>query len=345
MTTREDAVAHEDDAAAERGPRAPWWRRLLGSHVFWGVLLLALAAPWFASGNGMDFLPFLLTLVGGWFLGSAFVNATTEIESRGRAALVHAIGAVVVGGLMASGITWGLGLTRLLPDPLGAVLFELYFAAIPAAGWIWLGLFARIGDLLQKPASAQPRPPEWKSGGGEGAVVRFPGVPIPMRRLNGIIAGSVFAGGAVAAVILILLGDVVLNLGPRLMIVLFGLAIGLPIYSVVSARLRRGTVPCAVRFGGRRLWIEVGDERHVLDVADLDLLAWRCGSDYARVEARGRGMDVSIIAGIAKTEKGMAADLPPLSRRMTRVLEANGLVSESSRRDGLTIFRRPRPTP
>ncbi|MBG9885471.1 hypothetical protein ABE10_02485, partial [Bacillus toyonensis] len=76
-------------------------------------------------------------------------------------------------------------------------------------------------------------------------------------------------------------------------------------------------------------------------VRDLELLRWRSGSEFARIEAKAPELDLSLIVGMARPPQGRSPDLPPLSRRMRRVLEVGGLVEERARDRAVLTFRRP----
>ncbi|MHA7268740.1 hypothetical protein [Arthrobacter sp. HLT1-20] len=52
------------------------------------------------AGNGMDLLPFLLTLLGGWLCGFAFVNFTLGVKRAWLGVLLHVVGAAVSGVLL-----------------------------------------------------------------------------------------------------------------------------------------------------------------------------------------------------------------------------------------------------
>ncbi|WP_067201593.1 hypothetical protein [Microbacterium sp. XT11] len=330
------------DVTATAPPQraAPLWRRLLRSPVLWGLLLLATAVALTAVHPDLGLLPFLCVLVGGWLLGVAFVARTYRMPRHGSA--VHVSGALVTASVLVV-LTVGDVLAG-APAAVRHGLLMLQLGAIPAAAWIWLGLLGRITGAVGRSARRRVVPravPRWEPvESGEGSVVRFAGVPLRMRRLVVVLAGAVAAVGAATAGTLIVLDDAVMRVGPRLSIVVLAVVLGLPAYLVIAAVLRRRTVPCTVTVGAHDLRVAVGESVTVIRLAEITHLRWRTRSEYARVEARGGGADVSVFAGMAATERGVAAELPPLSRRAVRSLEHAGLSMTTSRRGDVVTFRR-----
>jgi hypothetical protein len=161
-----------------------------------------------------------------------------------------------------------------------------------------------------------------------------------MRRLTlAMIAIVVFVSGAGIA-LLIALDDAVMRVGPKLSIVIMGLVLGLPAYGVLTAVLRRRTMDCRIAFGNDEVRLTVGGDLCVVRFADIERLRWRCDSDYARVELRGSGVDLSLFTGLAKPVRGRTAELPPLPRRVFTRLERCGLTVSRSRRGDVVTFSR-----
>ena len=340
MTADLDAEAG-DVPVAEPQVRAPWWRRLLGAPLFWAGALALAAAPWYLAGRGTDVLPFLLTLVSGFFLGVAFVSATTRIASPVTATVVHVGGGVAAVPLLYLSGEVPAAFLDLAPEAVRALLFEARMALVPAAGWVWVTLLARVTSLLrQREASRRPPGPDWE-GDGEGAVVRFTAAPFGARAYSTTVGVVIGATATIVVAFLVATGGAALQHGPRLALLFLGLVFVLPVFLTFGAVLRWRTVPCAVRFVRDRLRIEVDGAVHDVAVRDLELLRWRSGSTLARIEARAPGLDLSLVVGMARPPEGRSADLPPLSRRMRRVLEAAGLVEERSRDRAVLTFRRP----
>lgn len=291
------------------------------------------------SSAGADaFFPFLLTLLAGWLCAFWFVGRTLDPRwgSWGPASHVGAAVALVP-------VLWVT--VEVLPEviprgPAAAAFGLLAMGVAPAAGWVWITLLSRItGWMRRRDSRAAPAPPEWTSD-GEGAVVRFAAVPLRLRTLSLVIAGVTTAAGLVAVVAIIAANDLAERVGPRLLIIAFGIILGLPVYVALLSVLRRQTVECAVRFVRDRLRLEVGATTHEWRLRDIDLLGWRTDSDYARVVVRSGGEDVSVIVGIARQRSGVAAGLPELSGRMTAVLAGAGL-TERTRKGTTTTLRRP----
>ncbi|WP_435746358.1 hypothetical protein [Microbacterium sp. PMB16] len=332
------------DTALSTALRPPFWRRLLLSPVAWGTLLLAGAITATLAGDDLSFFPFLLMLVGGWCFGFSFVNATFRLRSRRTGAVLHVVVAVLLGAALMIVVEFGKDALSSLPESARGVVLVLQLAAIPAAGWIWLGLIARVSDVFTRRDAKKrplPVPPVWvKEEDADGSAVRFPAIELRMRALTIAIIVIVGVGGTGAFLLLIALDDIVMRLGPRLMIILVGVLIALPAYLVFTAVLRRRTVQCTVAFGNDELRVQVGDEMQVIPHRELELLLWRTRSDYARIEIRGAGADISLITGLAKPPTGFSAELPPLPRRVFRRLELAGLSLQESRRKDVVTFRR-----
>lgn len=332
-----------ENTTADARVRTTVTRKLVRNPLLWGAVLLLAAVGFTLAGDDLSFFPFLLMLIGGWCFGFAFVNATFDMVPARNGAILHVIVAVVLGVLVASVIEFGGDLLDPFPAAVRGVAVVLQMAAIPAVGWIWLGLLSRVTDLLgRRDAKKRPLPvaPEWeREESGDGSVVRFPGIELRMRSLTQAIVAIVVVFGLLGVVALIALDDIAMRMGPRLAILLLGIVVGLPVYLAFTAILRRRTQQCAVAFGNDELRIRVGEARYSIPFRDLELLRWRTRSDYARFEVRGgSGVDLSVVTGIAKPPRGFSAELPPLPRRVYRRLELAGLTLEKSRRDEVVTF-------
>lgn len=341
-------------AAATDAPTAspaPRWRRLVGSPLAWAAVCLALAAPWAIAGQATELIPYLFMIVGGWLCGFSFVNATFRMRPPRRGVIAHVIGAVVAAAFVVVAVEYGGSTLAAMPEALPTALREsmrsmfviVQFAVIPAAGWIWLGLFSRVSSAVGGSTKKAPVPtaPEWeRAEPGPGSEVRFAAVPVTMRALTTVIVVIVIVMGGVAAVALVAAGDLVYALGARLAIIIVGVVFALPAYFAFVAVARRRTVDCTMGFGNDRLWLDTGASTTTVMFRDLERLVWRCRSDYARVELRGGGLDVSLVTGIAKPPAGMAAELPALPRRVLGRLRDAEFTVERSRRGEVLTFRR-----
>ncbi|GAA1780274.1 hypothetical protein GCM10009748_11900 [Agromyces lapidis] len=317
--------------------------RLLRSPLVWAAVCFALTVPWFAAGQGMEFVPYLLMLVGGWLCGFSFVNLTFRIAPERDGVILHVIGAVAAAAFLWFAIELGRPLLETAPEPLKIAFVIVQFAAVPAAGWIWLALLSRITSAVGRPSKSKPAPatPEWeRAEHGRGSEVRFAAIPMTMRALTTAIVVIVVVVGAVAAAALIAAGDVIYLVGARLAIIIVGVAFALPAYFAYLAVVRRRTLDCTIGFGDDRLWLRTDASTTVVRFDDLDELVWRCRSDYARVEVRGAGVDVSLIAGAARSRPGFTSELPALPRRVLGRLRDLGFELERSKRDEVLTFRR-----
>lgn len=170
-------------------------------------------------------------------------------------------------------------------------------------------------------------------------MVRFRAIPMTMRALVWSILGIVTAAGVLVAVLLIAVSDI-LQVGARLTIIIVGVGIALPVSLAFSALLRRRTRDCTVAFGAYELRITTGTAEISIPYRELEHLRWRCDSEYARAEAHGAEIDISLIVGIAKPPVGTATGLPPLPRRVYGLLDGAGLAMTRTRRGEVVTFRR-----
>ncbi|QJU55369.1 hypothetical protein SCB71_20310 [Herbiconiux sp. KACC 21604] len=323
-------------------PRASASRRLIASPWLWAGVLLAGALPWYLVGEGLELVPFLLGLIGGWLCGLGFVNATFRMPSR-RGAIVHVVGAVVAGAVLWFSTQIWPDVAPAMPEGLRSVAFLVQMASIPAAGWIWLGLISRITALARRPAREAPVPPGWEED-YDGSIVRFSAVPMRLRTLTLQIVALVAVGGVVCTVLLIAFDDVAMSLGPRILVIVLGAAVALPLYGLLRLRNSRHTVDCSVAFGAKRMRVTAADSTLELEYDHVAELTWVTGTDYARVDVVGVGAGdaarQSLVVGVARQSPGVAPGLPSLSRRIVRTLEAAGLSPVPQRRTGTSVYRR-----
>lgn len=334
----------ETTTPAEPRTRRPVARRLLGNPLVWATVLLATAWGLTWGGDDLGFWSFLCMILGGWCVGVAVVSATDAMRPARIGLAVHAGVAVVLGLGMSVLVMHAGEVLSGLPTPVRAVLLVLQIAAAPAVCWIWLGLLARlIAPLGRRRAisTATAVAPEWaRDPGGDGSGIEIRAIPIRMRVIAAAIVGVVLVLAAAGTALLIAVDDAVMRMGPRLAIIAIGVLVGLPAYLVLTAILRRRTITCAVTFGRDELRLRIGDEWRVIPYRDLRELVWRTRSDYARVEVRGGGVDVSLVVGLAKPSPGRTAELPELPRRVLRRLQQEGMVVDRPRRDGPVTLRR-----
>lgn len=332
------------ETTSERRLRREVGRRFVRAPFAWGLLFLIAAMVWTIAGDDLSFFPFLLMLLGGWSVAFSFVNATMEMRPVRTGVAVHLGVAVGLTAGMILVIESDDGLLAGLPDPVSAVVVVLQIAAGPAAGWIWLALLSRLTDLIgRRDAKRRPPPaaPEWeREEGRDGSGVEFTALDLRMGTLTLAIVGVVLVVGLAGTALLIAFDDAVMRVGARLAIILMGVVVGLPIYLLLIGVLRRRTLSCGVAFGNDELRIRAGTATHRIPFRHLQHLVWRTRSDYARIEVRGAGVDLSLIAGLAAPSPGRTGELPALPRRVFRRLELAGMRVERSRRDEVVTFRR-----
>ncbi|MEQ6899362.1 hypothetical protein [Microbacterium sp. KR10-403] len=317
---------------AEVRPR-PWrpWR----SPWAWGALLLLIALPWYLGGAGLDLLPYLLTLVGGWTFGFSFVNLTLRMPPR-RGLVLHLVVAVLAAVVVATTIFGQVIPDARIPERLRALLVLLQLAVIPAIGWIWLALLGRITIAVRRPRAEKTVPGFARER--DGSIVRFPAVRMPIRDLRIAVVVLVVLLGGTALALLVAFDAFVL--GPKMTVILLGTVIGLPAYYGLMAYYHRRTIEASVWLASGRMRIVAGAERFEVDFADIRMLRWRTDSEEARVEVRTASLDLSLIAGLARVPKGAIAALPGLPPDVRRSLESAGLSAETGRAKGMTTWTR-----
>lgn len=319
----------------------PWWKRLLRKPLFWALICAVLALPWYLNGNGMELLPYLLTLVGGWLCGFAFVNFTLGLKRAWLGVLLHVVVAAISGLLLHWMVFSGSSFLKTLPEQLRAVLFCVQMGAIPAVAWIWLGLLSRITSVAAKPsksAKATRVAPVWEDT-SPGTRLQFWALPLSMRTLTWAIVGMCLLGGGLTFLLMIAFDSFLLRFGSaKLFIIVFGVLIGLPGYYLFRAILGRKTTVHTVSFAKNRLTIETESNITTIPYVDLERLIWRNDSDYARVEVRGGGHTLSLLVGMARPPKTVLPQLPPLSQKTIQTLIGAGMEKQPSRRPGVTIL-------
>lgn len=161
-----------------------------------------------------------------------------------------------------------------------------------------------------------------------------------MGTLGWIIAAVVVVVGSVTTITLIATDLIRYISSGTLLVFLSGTVIALPAYFTLTALLKRKTVTCSVEFAPDHVQIDDDTDIIRLGLADLDRFLWRCESDYARLEVRGGGHDISLITGIARVPPTVLPELPKLPDEIACRLAAVGLVQQRTRRAGVTVFKR-----
>lgn len=316
------------------------WRALVHKPLLWALLCAAATLPWTLSGNGMDLPPFLIGLVGGWLCGFAFVNATLEMKNPTIGALAHVAGAVVFGLALHWLVFEGSEQFNGLPQVATSLAYSAQMAAIPAVAWIWLGLIHRLSYFMSKPSARRKNTPsaapEWQLE-NPGTALHFHAVAMTVRSLTWILAAVFTAVGAVLFYVLATF-DWFLDTGSSTVIVVLCGALVLPVLLLVKTILGRKTVACSVHLTRNRLRIDIGTSSSSVALAQLEHLSWRCDGSYARLEARGPGLDISLIVGLARMPEATLPTLPPLSQQTIQRLLNAGLVKRRGRRPTLVQF-------
>ena len=322
--------------------------------MLWAAACIAVALPWYLSGDGLTFFPFVLSLVGGWLCGHAIVSATFAMQPPRRGAIVHAVVALVLAAALYALVSFGPEVTGDLPEPTRRALFLVQMAAIPGVTWIWFGVIARLTGALPLPrrkqsphrapsANREARDPEWEFD-ADAAVLHFTAIPMRLRTVGLQIAAIVLVGGSGAAGVAILLHEFSVIAGPRFLIVVIAALIAFPAYVIYVVLLKRRTVPCAVRVSRDRLYLHWGERAVQVRLDEIESLSWRCDSEYARVVLVSPVRDVSLIVGLARAAQGVRPQLPALPPRVVEQLEEAGLeragLVRARSRNGVETFRR-----
>lgn len=323
-------------------PKKPLWRTAIRSPLIWALVLLGAALPWHWAGNSLAIAPFLLTLVGGGLCGVVFVRFTFRIKNPKLGALIHVLGALLL-GLLVSQLFFGAGIS--FEDKHGprlALTALIYFALIPATAWTWFGLINRITSMVNSQAkSAVPEriAPQWEVT-SSGHMVRFLAVPGRMRSLAITLLFVVLILGTALTVTLIAADSVLGFRSSRSVIIALGGLFVLPGILVLTKAFSRKTVSCSVSFEADRLEVDCGASTATIAFRDLEHFLWRSSSDYARVVLQTKKSDISLFSGLARTPKTVLPELPPLHRSIVEDLVTAGLEVCQTRAKGLTLLKR-----
>ncbi|MGD8196075.1 hypothetical protein ACEXQB_016415 [Herbiconiux sp. P18] len=321
----------------------PLARRLLLSPWVWAVVALGAAVVTGRSGPAVDLVPFLFSLLGGWFAAIGFVGVTLRMRRPQAGVATHAVGAVVAALLLWVLVSQAPAVARELAGFPRSALLVAQFAVLPAAAWVWIALLGRAVSAIRPRASAAPlAPPAWEHEGGA-SVLRFPAVRLRMRVLRLLVAMAIVVVGTAVVLLLVSTGDLAERLGPRILIAVIGVLLVLPVHLALRALLRRRTVTCTVSFGARRVVVDAGGTRLDVPLARIDRLHWRTDGQSSRLELHAGTDRISLIAGLARAPRATAPGLPALPRRVRAALADAGL-TESASAPGTLAFRRPDPS-
>ncbi len=318
-------------------------RSLLGHSLLWAVLCGLAAIP--LLGSAFDFGGFLLCLIAGWLVGHAVVRSVTGLRSIALSFSLH-IGVAAVAGVALYLLSRGL-----IPDIVDAsVTTAIAFAAVPAAGWIWLTLLGRVSGLVRADSdrrAARRVPPEWTRT-NDVWELRLPVVVVRLSTYRAVIGIFFAAAAGVLSVFVVVFSDVAMRMSPLMIVVVLGWLVGLPIYGAILLLARARTVDALVRVTRGRLVIERRtDATRVVDLAfaEVQALRWAGRETPSRIEVRPvAGSDLVLLFGLARRPAGMSATLPPLPSGLRGRLAEAGLSARPSRgRDADGYFRRDDP--
>ncbi|MCS4277052.1 hypothetical protein M2390_002246 [Mycetocola sp. BIGb0189] len=302
-----------------------WWRRVLSQPLIWAALCLALTLPWTLNERGMDAAPFILTLIGGWLLGVAFVNLTLRMQPVRRGVIVHVGVAAVATTAMIVGVEGGGAFIRALPEAFRGPVFMGQLALIPAICWTLLGLLSRVTLLARRPARSPRTAPEWVED-RTGVAVTFHAVPMRLRALYG---WGIALAVLVAVVISIpIVNDAVprwANQSPMVFLAAAAI-VALPPYLVFRAVCAHRTRSVVLRFTPRGLTLTEDGVSVQIPLSRVTRLVWSVSGETARVEIQAPGANRSLLVSVARHGRGTLAQLPPLRARTASWLAEAGLV-------------------
>ena len=309
--------------------------RALRSPLCWAILAFAVAVPWALVGDGTAFGPVVSGLLAGFFLAYAVLGASRRLLPPRADLVLHPALAAALGLV---GVFVVPELPRIMdwlrgwaPQPVVAVAPVFGMALVSFAGVVWLLLLARAVAAIPSRDRRELPAPGWEAL-ARGAEARFTAVPMTRRAYGWVLV-------AVGAVLVIALGAVFVFAepvlwwwAPKLVLLVLGIGIVLPIVLVARAALRARGREYRVAFVGERIELRAPDERIVLPLRALDELVWCASGDGARLELRAGERRISLLVGIARPLPGLLAGLPPLSRRVRAALAEAGLAEQPTRR-------------
>lgn len=295
----------------------------------WPVVAVALGAATILVAGALfsvkfepEFVAFLLSLVAGVAIAIAIVELVLALPAAWSWG-VHAMLAVVASGAM----IWIVN-----SDVLGAmtpVALAAGIAACPGVVWLVLALFNRLLALAKiRPHVA--RNPLWVHEPRR-ATVEFAAVPMRLTTLAWWIAGIVMIGGVGIAAVVISGGEGWLFAGPKFAIILLAILFGIPAYVLFIVFVRRRQRMYIVVFCADRISVTTGAATRVWRFTELRALDWGGSGEYSRLRLRTHsGERFEIVAGLAKTPRGVGKQLPALSHATVARLASGGLVLRKS---------------
>lgn len=306
-------------------------RRVLWHPLLWAAVCFAGALP--LLGTEHDFWGFLLALIAGWAVAHAVVRTLFLLRPAAVSVAVH-LGLSAGAGLALIAIAQPGEWPIAVPP---AVRTGISFASITFSGWIWLTLLGRATAAVEASSARRAAllvEPEWRRDGDAWAL-RLP--VVALRRATYLAAGAVLAGLAAAAmaVFVLVFADLAQRLGPMAILLLLGWTVGYPVFLVVAAIARSGTVEVDLRLGSEGIRVVRTDGVTLMDVGldGIRGLLWAARSSPTRVVLRpDAGAGLVLLVGMARRPRGAAPTLPDLPGRLVRVLEDAGLTATAARR-------------
>ncbi len=308
-------------------------RGALGHPLVWAVVCGLAAVP--LLGTAFDFGGFLLCLAAGWLVAHAVVGALMTLRSLALSFSLH-IGLAAAAGVALYALT-----QHAAPAPVdAAIVTAASYAAVPAAGWVWLTLIGRVSGLVRADSArraARLVTPEWERS-GDVWELRLPVVPLRLstyRLVLGILIGG--GGGALIAFV-VGFSDVAMRMSPLLIVIVLGWLVGLPVYGGLLLIARSRTVDARVRVTTDRMVVErMPEGAPIVDLglAELRSLRWAASEAPTRVELRPvDGPGLVLLFGLSHRPAGMAATLPELPSGLRRRLTDAGLSARETRGRG-----------
>lgn len=305
------------------------------------MAVLALIGPDLALGG------YLMALLAGWLAAFALIGGVRRIEPQRLSMAVHVALGVAM-GLLLYLLTARNGLRATLPSHLKPAFLVLQLGAVPAAGWVWMTFIGRISGAVKADSdrrAAQLKEPEWVKE-GDAWCLHTPAVPVRRRTLYGIVAALFVLGTAVFCGFLLFFYDRALRMSPMLMLLVLGWTVGMPVYLLLGVWARRRTVLLTLRVTAQRWRVLRADGGTPLvdaPLASIRRLQWAGRSSPTRVALQtDDGVDIVLLIGMARHDRGAASTLAPLPQELIRLLRGLGVevASPRSQKEALTVARK-----
>ncbi|MFS0714517.1 hypothetical protein ABC195_11575 [Microbacterium sp. 2P01SA-2] len=222
-------------------------RQVLLHPLLWGALCIVVAVP--LLGTAHDFWGFLLCLFAGWSAAHALVRWLHTMP-RTLSVALHLAASVGVGVLLFATLADD-GWRGMLPPAIAAALG---FTAVPAAGWIWLTLVGRVSGAVaaaSRRRAAALVVPQWERV-GDVWNLRLPVVALRSPVYIATVATIAVLGAGLVVTVTVVFDDILVRVGPLLMLLVLGWGVAAPAYLVLRAIAHHRTADVVITVDGSR---------------------------------------------------------------------------------------------